>query len=78
MKSGYEQLAERDYQRQEREFVNVAPAVGGMISIPYKKSTDPVYQAKWQFDNMEHEYAMYDQLTTDTVFIHTPEDEEML
>lgn len=78
MKSGYEQLAERDYQKQERGFVNVAPAVGGMISIPYKQATDPVYQAKWQFDNMEHEYAMYDQLTTDTVFIHEPEDEEML
>lgn len=78
MKSGYEQLAERDYQMQEREFVNVAPAVGGMISIPYKQATDPVYQAKWQFDNMEHEYAMYDQLTRDTVFIHAPEDEEML
>lgn len=78
MKSGYEQLAERDYQRQEREFVNVAPSVGGMISIPYKQATDPVYQAKWQFDNMEHEYAMYDQLTRDTVFIHAPEDEEML
>lgn len=78
MKSGYEQLAERDYQKQEREFMNVAPAVGGMISIPYKQATDPVYQAKWQFDNMEHEYAMYDQLTTDTVFIQEPEDEEML
>lgn len=78
MKSGYEQLAERDYQKQEREFVNVAPAVGGMISIPYKQATDPVYQTKWQFDNMEHEYAMYDQLTADTVFIHEPEDEEML
>lgn len=78
MKSGYEQLAERDYQRQEREFVNVAPSVGGMISIPYKQAIDPVYQAKWQFDNMEHEYAMYDQLTRDTVFIHAPEDEEML
>lgn len=78
MKSGYEQLAERDYQMQERQFVNVAPAVGGMISIPYKQVTDPVYQAKWQFENMEHEYAMYDQLTRDTVFIHAPEDEEML
>lgn len=78
MKSGYEQLAERDYQKQERGFVNVAPAIGGMISIPYKQATDPVYQAKWQFDNMEHEYAMYDQLTTDTVVIHEPEDEEML
>lgn len=78
MKSGYEQLAERDYQKQEREFVNVAPAVGGMISIPYKQATDPVYQAKWQFDNMKHEYVMYDELTTDTVFIHEPVDEEML
>lgn len=78
MKSGYEQLAERDYQKQQREFVNVAPTVGGMISIPYKQATDPVYQGKWQFDNMDHEYAMYDQLTGDTVLIHAPEDEEML
>lgn len=77
MKSGYEQLAERDYQKQEREFVNVAPAVGGMISISYKQATDPIYQAKWQLHNMEREYAMYDQLTRDTVFIHEPEDEEM-
>ncbi len=87
MKSGYEQLAQRDYQSQEPKMglTNVAPSAGMMFDGQYKSATDPVYRSTgWQLDDMEHQYGKFDQISNfqvqaqDVVHIREPEDEEML
>ncbi|MCJ1467982.1 hypothetical protein MMC07_006608 [Pseudocyphellaria aurata] len=90
MTSGYEQLAQRDYQQQNLGLANVSPSVGLIFSTRYKPATDPTYQSKsWHPDGfglqpMEHQYGIFDQINQlqaqaqGIVHIHEPEDEEML
>lgn len=92
MTSGYEQLAQRDYQHQQQNLgiANVSPSVGLIFGTRYKPATDPIYQSKsWHPDGfglqpMEHQYDIFDQINQlqaqaqGIVHIHEPEDEEML
>lgn len=92
MASGYEQLAQRDYQQQQQnlELTNVSPSVGLIFGPGYKPTPDPIYESKsWHSDGfglqpMEHQYGIFDQINQlqaqvqGIVHIHEPEDEEML
>lgn len=92
MTSGYEQLAQRDYQHQQQNsgLANVSSSVGLIFGTQYTAATDPVYQSKsWHSDRfglqpMEHQYGIFDQINQlqaqapGIVHIHEPEDEEMM
>lgn len=93
MASGYEKLAQRDYQHQQQNpgLANLSPSVGLIFGTRYNKpATDPIYQNNgWHSDGygpqrMEHQYGIFDQINQlqaeaqGIVHIHEPEDEEML
>lgn len=92
MASGYEKLAQRDYQHQQQNpgLANLSPSVGLIFGTRYKPATDPIYQSNgWHSDGyglqrMEHQYGIFDQINQlqaeaqGIVHIHEPEDEEML
>ena len=90
--SGYEMLAQREYDQQPKSdntarstYSPLGSSVGN-----YNRALDPVYSGKgwWDFDQgeqpMEHQYGMFDQINQFgapvpmTMGIHIPEDEEML
>lgn len=90
--SGYELLAQRDYELQWKRFVgaNVSPSVGLIFGDQYNHATDPVYERNLQQSgdtrrqSTENHYGMFDQADPlqmqhqHVVTMHEAEDEEML
>lgn len=90
--SGYELLAQRDYDQQQKKTVtaNLSPSVGLILGDRYNHATDPVYERNGQQPEVlgkrptEHQYGMFDQINhfqvqpQHIVTIHETEDEEML
>ena len=93
MTSGYEYLAQRDYNRQVQAEATTNKAYqppGAVITGRNENDTDPVCQPReWWYrysanQPMEHQYGMFDQMNQfraqpqTTVGVHGQEDEEML
>lgn len=90
--SGYELLAQRDYDLQWKRFIgaNVSPSVGLIFGDQYNHATDPVYERNLQQSgdtrrqSAENHYGIFDQAGPlqaqhqHVVTIHEAEDEEML
>ena len=94
MKSGYEMLAQRDYNQQilvEPRIVERYSPLGSAVGGPYEPSTDPVFQSRewWRHDYVgqqpiEYQYGRFDQMNQFRAPTHVAvgasgeEDEEML
>ncbi|MCJ1373470.1 hypothetical protein MMC20_004698 [Loxospora ochrophaea] len=89
--SGYEQLAQRDYDQQAEELGGETQAhFGSAVDEPYNRALDPVHQSREWWHNfvgqqsMEHQYGMFDQLnqfrspSQQYGGVQGTEDEEML
>lgn len=88
--SGYEMLAQRDYERQENIGSRAAEISMPILSTGYIKATDPAYGGREWWDvfpgqqPMEQQYGMFDQINNfrtkqqSAVGEHGSEDEEML
>jgi len=93
IKSGYELLAQRDYDDQlcpgHINVMTTSPNNTTGIAQDYHQATDPVFQSQgwWQVQPeqpMEHQYGMFDQMNqyrapmTAAAGGHGQEDEDML
>ena len=89
--SGYELLAQRDYDQQLKRAVgaNLSPSVGLIFGDRYNHATDPVYDRNMHqpedpaHHSVDRQYGMFDQINhfqvqhQHVVTIHETEDEEM-
>lgn len=93
MTSGYEQLAQRDYEEQRRQAIpaSLSTSAGLIFGDRYNHATDPIYQGlSWHGDHLgqrdvgHHQKHMFDNTnrrykqTEHVITIQEAEDEEML
>lgn len=93
MTSGYEQLAQRDYEEHRRQAIpaNLSTSAGLIFGDRYNHATDPIYQGlRWHDDHLgqrdvgHHQKHMFDDTnrrhtqTEHVITIQEAEDEEML
>ncbi|ODM22215.1 hypothetical protein SI65_03061 [Aspergillus cristatus] len=67
MASGYEALAQRDYELSGRKSYQTSPPSEPTTGAPYRLASDPIYESKrwWEHTNpqpMEHQYGAFEQL----------------